>query len=322
MWGGQYTGVVILPFLSKSSPTLAPLTDADRALAAALRRDVEILATDIGPRGTHAPKAYAIAEQFLTSALRGAGYEVERRVFEAMGVECANLVATLRGTQTNQPRRCLVVGAHYDSVEDCPAADDNASAVAGVLALARAMRHDSLPIDVRFVLFANEEPPFFNTNDMGSQRYARECRERGDDIVGMVCLEMIGYYSSKSGSQKWPVDALNLILPTTGDFICLVGPEASRTFIEHAAEAFEAQAAFPLVAAAAPDSIVFIHLSDHRGFNEAGYPAFMLTDTAFLRNPHYHRATDTPDTLDFDSMARVVRGTLGMVRALAAKHAR
>ena len=308
----------MLPYFSKSYPTLAALTDADRSLAAALRRDVEILATDIGPRGTHAPKAYALAEQFLTSALRGAGYDVERHAFEAMGVECSNLVATLHAAHPNERRACLVVGAHYDSVEDCPAADDNASAVAGVLAIARAMRHDSLPIDVRFVLFANEEPPFFNTNDMGSQRYARACRARGDTILGMVCLEMIGYYSGAPGSQKWPHDALNLVLPTTGDFICLVGPDSAREFIEAAASAFEAQRAFPLVAAAAPEAFDLIHLSDHRGFNEVGYPAFMLTDTAFLRNPNYHKRTDTPDTLDFDSMARVVRAAIGMVRQLAA----
>lgn len=312
----------MLPFLSKSSPTLAALTGEDRALAAALRRDVEILATDIGPRGTHAPKAYALAEQFLTSALRAAGYEVERHAFDAMGVECANLVATLRGVSTDAPRRCLVVGAHYDSVAGCPAANDNASGVAGVLALARAMRDEPSPIDVRFALFANEEPPFFNLNDMGSQRYARECRERGDDIVAMVCLETIGCFSSAPNSQQWPHAALNLILPTTGDFICLVGPESARALIKDAAAAFEVQRAFPLVAGAAPEEIDQINWSDHRGFNEVGYPAFMLTDTAPFRYPHYHQPTDTPERLDYDSMARVIRGTLGMVRALAAQYAR
>lgn len=305
----------MFPFLSQSRPTLTEPDAALVALSRALRQDVEVLATDIGPRGTHAPHRYALARDFLFAALRSAGYTVESHDFEADGVACSNLIATLPGNRT--PDRVLVVGAHYDTVEGCPAANDNSSGVAGVLALAREFADRPQPCTIRFVLFANEEPPFFNLGEMGSQIYARACRERGDDVRGMVCLETIGCYSSAPGSQRWPHDALGLLLPRVGDFIAMVGPSSARAFIKDAAGAFEAQRAFPLVAAAAPEMIDQINWSDHRGFNEVGYAAFMLTDTAPFRYDHYHQPTDTAEKLDYVSMARVIRGTAGMVRELA-----
>lgn len=311
----------MLPFLSISRPPDSPLTEADTALDVALRRDVEVLATDIGPRGTFAPKKYQMARQFLESALQRTGYQVAAHTFTAHdGVECTNLEVTLRGD--THPDEILVVGAHYDSVEGCPAANDNASGVAGVLAIARALVGRPHARTIRFVLFANEEPPFFNIHEMGSQLYAQACRKRNDNIRGMVCLETIGYYTSAPDSQYWPSNSAlppdEIPLPTVGDFIALVGPDSARQFISVSAAAFAAQHAFPLVAAAVPaglfDQVLW---SDHRGFNEAGYPGFMFTDTAPLRYPHYHKATDTPGHLNYPSMARVVRGTIGMVSALA-----
>lgn len=278
-----------------------------------------MLANDIGPRGTHNPKAYATARAFLASALRDAGYEVVQHEFVAMDVLCANLeaVAPGRGGGDRDQRTSLVVGAHYDSVAGCPAANDNASGVAGVLAMARRMRHHDCRMDIRFVLFANEEPPFYNMNDMGSQRYARRCRADRHAIAGMVCLETIGCYSTARGSQRWPHPLMGKVLPTVGDFLCMVGPVSARGFIAAAARAFTRQGAFPLLAAALPSVIQQINWSDHRGFNEVGYPAFMLTDTAPFRYGHYHRPTDTPEKLEYLAMARVVSGAIGMVRELA-----
>jgi hypothetical protein len=303
-----------LPFLRRATPAIGPLTGQDRALAAELRRDVEMLALDIGARGTFAPERYKLAELFLAAALSRAGYEVRKQTFESFGVRCSNLEATIAGSE--RPGRALVLGAHYDTVEGCPGANDNASGVAGVLAVARALAEFRPACSVRFVLFANEEPPHFNMDTMGSQIYARACRERGED-VRMVCLETIGCYSSAPGSQRWPAAALALLLPDRGDFVALVGIEQSRAFIERGAQAMMAQGAFPLFAAAAPASFNDVSLSDHRGFNECGYEAFMVTDTAPFRYAHYHEPTDTAERIDFDSMARVVRGVLGMVRVLA-----
>lgn len=305
----------MLPFLKTTSPTLSPLSREDRELSLQLRRDVEVLATDIGPRGVFAPDRYKIAETFLESALTRAGYAVRRRVFDYLEVECCILEVTLPGI--TRPERILVVGAHYDSVEDCPAANDNASGVAGVLATARALAGRQFHSTVRLVLFANEEPPHFNINAMGSQIYAHECLKKKEDIRGMICLETIGCYSSQPDSQIWPLEALRLVLPNTGNFIGIVGIEQSRPFIEACADAFERRQAFPMVAGAAPPGIEQASWSDHRGFNEAGYQALMVTDTAPLRYQHYHRATDTPDKLDYESMARVVRGIIGVVEDLA-----
>ncbi len=292
-----------------------PLSDAERALAAELRRDVEILATDIGPRGTFAPDRYALATQFLESSLAKAGYEIRRQVFEVDRVPCVNLEASNPGTTT--PGRIVVLGAHFDSVQGCPAANDNASGVAGVLAAARALRARSFRNTLRFVLFANEEPPYFYTDDMGSQRYARASRAAGEDIRGMVCLETIGCYLRERGSQRWPHGAPALLLPNAGDFIAFVGRTPSRALIEAGAGSFRRARAFPLVAAAVPEAIGMVSLSDHQSFQDAGYQAFMVTDTAPLRYPHYHFPTDTPDKIDFESMARVVRGLTAMTADLA-----
>ncbi len=309
----------MLPYLKRSRVKPKPLTDEERRLSLELRRDVEVLATDIGPRNVYKPDRYALAEQFLTRVLEQRGYSVERHTVVAQTefgpLEVNNLIVEVRGHV--HPDRVLVVGAHYDSVQGCPAANDNGTGVAGVLAVARAIAGSSPGCTIRCVLFVNEEPPFFNMNDMGSQHYARMCRKRGDNIVGMVCLETIGYYSTERGSQRWPHHALSLVLPDIGDFIVFAGPTQAKSFIRQAARAFARERSMSLLAAAVPDSIGEVNLSDHRGFNEVGYPGFMVTDTAPFRYAHYHLPTDTPDKLDFDMMARTMRGVIGMVKALA-----
>lgn len=310
-----------LPYLHKSRPRLQPLSEAEGNIAHALRRDVQILATDIGPRGTFLPKSYKLAEEFLVSSLSRIGYEVRRLETPALEGVSWNLEATLKGSDLAS--EIIILGAHYDSMVNCPAANDNASGVAGVLAAALALKDFEPRRTIRFVLFANEEPPHFNMNAMGSQHYAQQCKRAGDDIVGMMCLETIGCYSDKPGSQTWfdIAGGLPLPLPKTGDFIAFVGPAHARRLIKRCARVFDAQRAFPLLAAAAPSMFQHVNWSDHRGFNEVGYQGFMITDTAPLRYQHYHKHTDTPEKLDYDSMARVVRGVIGMVAKLAAQDA-
>lgn len=304
----------MIPYLSQSKVKISEPEPRLLELAVSLCRDVTVLANDIGPRGTFAPDRYKLAEDFLTNALTKAGYPVKRLVYMEGDVECTNIEVTVRGR--NDPKEIIVVGAHYDSVMDCPAANDNGSGVAGVLALARSFSSYKPEKTIRFVLFANEEPPYFNFNSMGSQIYARACRKAGDNICGMVCLETIGCFSDAPNSQIWPHPALDLLLPSTGDFITLVGPSSAQDFIKICAEAFEKQVAISSVSAAAPDSIDQVLWSDHRGFNEVGYPAFMVTDTAPFRYLHYHKATDTPDKLDYVTMARVINGVEGMLREI------
>jgi Zn-dependent M28 family amino/carboxypeptidase len=306
----------MLPYLHITRPTLASISDELQRLAQELERDVRILSEDIGPRGTHKASAYALAEAFLTSALEKEGYKVEKQTWIAHDVPCSNLSCTIRGV--THPDKILVVGAHYDSVAGCPAANDNASGVAGILALARRASSRPLPVTLRLVLFANEEPPYFNIDEMGSQLYARRARKENEQIVGMFCLETIGCYLHEKQSQKWPVPALSLLLPTIGNFICFVGPSEAAGLIKTCTKAFEKAAAFPMVAAAVPGSLADqVNWSDHRGFNEVGYPAFMVTDTAPLRYIHYHEKTDTSEKLDYLSMARVVQGIHDMLPAVA-----
>jgi Zn-dependent M28 family amino/carboxypeptidase len=306
----------MLPYLHHSVHRVAPPTAAQSQLADELKRDVVMLATEIGPRGVFAPQAYRTAEVFLTTALTRAGFGVRRETWTTHRVECANLEVVLTGTK--RPDRVLVVGAHYDSMPGCPAANDNASGVAGVLAIARRLAARPRNCTVRLVLFANEEPPFFNIDEMGSQLYARAAKKAGDDILGMFCLETIGCYSDAPDSQGWPVQIPLITLPDKGDFIALVGPSSAAGFIRRCTQVFDRRAAFSVLGAAVPLIISEqVNWSDHRGFNAVGYPAFMVTDTAPLRYAHYHLETDTPEKLDYVSMARVVEGMLGVVEEIA-----
>jgi Zn-dependent M28 family amino/carboxypeptidase len=170
---------------------------------------------------------------------------------------------------------------------------------------------------VRFVAFVNEESPFFQTQQMGSWVYANECKLRGDHIAAMVSLETLGYFSVSSGSQKYPVPWLSMIYPNVGNFIAFVGNVSSRALVKQAIGSFRRRAEFPSEGAALPARIPGVGWSDHWSFWEHGYPAIMITDTAPFRYPHYHAASDTPDKLDYASMARVVEALTNVIEELA-----
>lgn len=296
---------------------LPPLTGAQSALAVEMRRDVETLAGTIGRRNVFHSTGLNQAVAFLEHSLGDAGYaDVRRQTFKSMGIDVHNLEVEIRGT-TN-PDAIVVIGAHYDSVDDCPAANDNGSGVAATLALARrfAPSNGAPARTLRFVLFVNEEPPHFQTDEMGSLVYARACRERGDDIVGMISLETIGCYSDAPGSQTYPIKPIGWMYPNTGNFIAFVGDYRSRALVRQAISTFRTTTQFPSEGAALPGWITGVGWSDHWAFWQCGYPAIMLTDTAPFRYPHYHQTTDTPDKLDYEGMARVVEGMEQVTRDL------
>jgi Zn-dependent M28 family amino/carboxypeptidase len=293
--------------------TLPPLTEAQAGLAARLRADVETIAGDIGERNTLRPAALAAAARLIEGRLESVGYGVRRHEFQAEGITVANLEALVPGGAAAD--QIVVVGAHYDSVWGCPAANDNASGVAAGLALAEAFAGRPASRTLRFVFFANEEPPFFQTEQMGSLVYARECRSRGERVVAMLSLETIGYYSDREGSQRYP-PPLGLLYPSRGDFIGFVGNVASRWLVRRAVGAFRRHAKFPSEGGALPAFFPGVGWSDHWAFWEQGYPAVMVTDTAPFRYPHYHLSTDTPQHLDYQRMARVVEGLQAVVRDL------
>lgn len=209
----------------------------------------------------------------------------------------------------------VVVGAHYDTCYDTPGADDNATGVAALLELARALREVELRRTLRLVAFVAEEPPHFGTDDMGSRRYAALCRERGDRVVAMLCLETLGYYSSAPGSQRYPAP-LDLLYPDTGDFVAFVGNLRSRGLVRRAIGAFREAAVAPSEGIAAPALLPGIAWSDHWSFWREGFPAVMVTDTAPFRNPNYHGGADLPGSLDLERLALVVLGLERVLREL------
>lgn len=300
------------------SGELPTVTEQQLSTAEQLRADVQTLAGRIGARNVFHPDAYAAAEDFLAASLARAGYTVNWQDFETpvldASVRCSNLISEVKGS--NCPGEIVVIGAHYDSFRETPGADDNASGCAAVLALARRFAATSPHRTLRFVFFANEEPPFFWSANMGSLVYARECKRRGDDIVAMLSLETLGFYSSDDGTQHYP-PLVGALYPSTGDFIAFVGHEASADLVTRCVATFRARASFPCEGAAMPSLVPRIGSSDHWSFWKQGWPALMVTDTAPYRNRNYHKVTDLPDTLDYERFARVVDGLEHVIRDLA-----
>ena len=287
-------------------------------LAARLHDHVELLAGRIGPRHFGVPSALDATVALITRELESGGYDVQRQPYPVEPHEAVNLVAELPGR--DRPDQIVVLGAHYDTVETTPGADDNASAVAVLLECARMLRDCGPRRTIRFVAFACEEPPHFGTGDMGSQVYARRCRVANERIVGMLCLEMVGFFSSEPGSQQIPEELprwTRPLFPKRGDFLAAVGNLRSLRLCWAFRRGFKRSVRFPLFSICLPEFVESIRLSDNSSFWDQGYPALMLTDTSFLRNPHYHLASDVPDTLDCDAMARVALGVAGGVARLA-----
>jgi hypothetical protein len=315
---------VRMPGRCASGP-LAPLTLAQIAIAAAMQCDVEHLAGAIGERNTRRPTALAAAEDWLRAQLADlhAGPVVEQP-YPADGVTVRNLWLDLPGR--SHPDEIVLVGAHYDSFPGSPAANDNGTGVAAVLAIGRALA--ALPADqrpartVRLALFANEEPPYFWTERMGSLVMARACAAKGDRIIAMLTPETIGCYFDEPGTQKYP-PPLGLVYPSVGNFIAFIGLAGARgggALVKQCVGEFRrltGDRAVPSLGAAMPGWLPGAGSSDHWSFNRVGVPSLMITDTAPFRYPHYHTPDDTPDKIDYDRAARVVDGLIGVVQAIA-----
>lgn len=305
--------MIRMPLESYRGP-LPPLTADETALRDTLRRDVQVLAGDIGNRNWWAYAQLLQAADWIESTLTKAGHQVRRRGYAVRGRNFDNLEVEIRG-QT-KPDEIVIVGAHYDSLFGCPAANDNGSGVAALLALARTFTDAKPARTLRFVAFVNEESPFYHTAQMGSLVYAEGCRQRGENVVAMLSLETIGYYRDEAGTQNYP-DGVGVFYPSAGNFIAFVGDFGSRALVHQCIGTFRRDVKFPSEGAALPSFIQGIGWSDHWSFWQAGYPAIMVTDTAIFRYPHYHNPSDTPDKLDYERLARVVSGLERVVRDLA-----
>lgn len=270
-----------------------------------LRETVEFLADLSPPRNWAHPESLERAADYVRCAFESYGLETREQAFRADRGERRNIIATLSGG--TDPR--VVVGAHYDVCGDRPGADDNASAVAGLLECARILAgfEAELKHTVELVAYALEEPPFFATHEMGSYVHAKSLHEEGVEVKGMLCLEMIGYFTDQPNSQKYPLPGMGLIYPSCGNFIGVVGNFASARLVRQVKKHMKA-ASVDIHSLTAPAVITGVDFSDHRSYWKFGYPAVMITDTSFYRNPHYHAITDTPDTLDYAKMGEVVKG--------------
>ncbi len=282
--------------------------------AAALKTHVQKLAGEIGERNVFCFSALVEAANYLGREWTDQGYEVVSQPYVAGRVECKNLEITHWGQAKRQ--QIVLVGAHYDSIQGGPGADDNASGVAALLEISRCLTSRPTERTVRFVAFVNEEPPFFFWNQMGSMVYAGAARRRGDDIRVMLSLEMLGYYDRRPKSQRYP-PFLGFLRPSEGNFIAFVSNLRSRKHLRYTVALFRAHSGFPAEQVAAPGIIPGISWSDHLAFWRQGYPALMVTDTAFYRYPYYHTPLDTPDRLDYEALAQVTDGLVRTVEGLA-----
>ncbi len=293
---------------------LPPLSEEERRLERLLRGHVEQLAGVIGERNIFRMPRLTAAAEYLRDALRHLDVNVHSHRYMVSGTACENIEAAIPGARW--PDDILVVGAHYDSVQGCPGANDNATGAAAALALAERLAQSAPARTIRFVWFANEEPPFFQTEHMGSWVYAKRCRRRQDDIRLMLSLETIGYYSDEPESQRYPFP-LSCSYPSTGNFIAFVSNRDCASWVEPLLRSFRRHAEFPSQGGALPDWIPGVGWSDHWAFWQEGYPAVMVTDTALNRYPFYHTADDTPDKVHYDKLARVVAGLDAVIRDLA-----
>lgn len=313
--GGGYLYATVMPGESHRDgvPNEAP---GVRAAALELEAHVGGLAAVIGERRVGEGESLARARDYIVSELgavaSAAHVEVELEGLGRDGSDAANVILNLPGKRPET----VLVGAHYDSAPGTPGANDNASGVAIALYVAEQLRAERFLNGLRFVFFANEEPPYFQNPGMGSLAHARGCSERGDRIVAMLALESLGYYSDEPESQRypWPV---GLFYPDRGNFVGFVGNLSSRSLVREAVRTFRATARFPSEGTALPGWIPGVGWSDHWAFWQFGYAAMMVTDTAVYRDPNYHRYSDVPSNLRYDHMAHVALGLVQVIRELA-----
>ncbi|MBI5663582.1 MAG: M28 family peptidase [Nitrospirae bacterium] len=280
-----------------------------------LKKTVHVLAREIGSRGHLQTAALNRTIDYISSEFNAYGYSVLEQPYDYKGRTYKNIYVEKKGARS--PERIIVVGAHYDTVAGTPGADDNASAVAGLLELARLLADTPLAGTLHFVAFTLEEPPLFRSKKMGSYVYAESLKSAGRDVLGMICLEMIGYFSDKPDSQLFPLPFMRWAYPNQGNFITLVGNLQSRDFLKSIRSGFRKDTDLPAESLSTVSIVPGVDFSDHRSFWKLGYNAIMVTDTAFYRNPHYHGIGDVPETLDYTRMTEVVLGLKSAIERVA-----
>lgn len=319
---GRFVGVLVVAmgFVGCSAAGARGAGAVELSLSDRLRTDVTVLAEDYGERSARDRSVLDAAGMWIAQRFESMGYEVELEYEDPGRRERGfNVVAELAGDV--RADEIVLIGAHYDTEVGTSGADDNASGVAVMLELARRFADRAQGRTLRWVAFTNEENSNSRGGQMGSFTHASGARLRDEKIVAMVSLEMLGYFSDAEGSQRYPFDRamgarLGMELPTTGNFVGVVGRTGDAALIEQIAHAMNEAGTIDVVAAPLPAVLPAIWRSDHGSFWLAGYQGVMVTDTSEYRNANYHTARDTVETLDFVRMAGVVEAMEAAVRAM------
>lgn len=279
--------------------------DDIREVEVNLQATVHFLSEEIGARSYEDLEELERSADYIEEKMISCGCNVKRQSFTYMGNTYHNIIGEAGRDKNSE---ILVIGAHYDTVPGTPGADDNASGIAGLLELARLTAATPTSRTVYFVAFTLEEPPLFKTRHMGSYMYAKSLKKDKVRVEGMISLEMIGYFCDKKGCQYYPFTFFKWFYPEKGDFIAFVGNIASKEFTKKVKNAFQKVSTLPVKSLNTLSLVPGVDFSDHSSFWSFDYPAFMITDTAFYRNPHYHTAGDKAHTLDYKRMALLVSG--------------
>jgi Zn-dependent M28 family amino/carboxypeptidase len=310
--------ILIQPFTSSIPSTPPPVNPK------ILEAHVRMLSETFHPRDAAHPKnlnrtADYVRDQFVTL-----GFAPREQQYDADGLNARNIIVRIEpANSAHRAAPTLVIGAHYDSdaASSTPGADDNASGVAGLIELARALRASEItktitrPIEL--VAYTLEEQPYFRSENMGSARHAAALRARAESVHLMLSLEMIGTFTDRPDSQTYPLPGLGALYPTRGNFIAIVGRFHETTITRRIKAAMQGATALPVRSINALPIVPGLDFSDHMNYWAEGFPALMITDTAFLRNKHYHERSDTAEKLDYMKMAQVVQGMWAVIHAEA-----
>ncbi|NQU99269.1 MAG: M28 family peptidase [Parcubacteria group bacterium] len=292
---------IINPIIFKDNNKSNIKVNTDR-----LNRHVKYL-TDISPaRNYKNITSLNKAADYIVSEFNKLNCKVDIQKFKINNIEYKNIVCSFNSNDKNR----LIVGAHYDVYGNQEGADDNASGVAGLLEVARLINVSKPELDygIDLVAFTLEEPPFFKTENMGSSVYMKKLKDLDIEILGMICLEMIGFFTDEDDSQKYPLFLLKAFYPAKGNFVAVVGKLDQYRFLRKIKKNIINGSNIDVRSVSAPRIIPGIDFSDHLNFWNYGYDAVMITDTAFYRNDNYHHKTDTIDKINFNKMSEVVKG--------------
>ncbi len=304
--------------------TMQPVIKKDLAIdglvqvsANTLQKYVYHLSAELPPRSGDIARLNASAH-YIFEVLQHYSEDVSYQQFDIDGVAHKNVIA--RFGQPSANCNTYVIGAHYDVHGGYPGADDNASGVAGLLELARLFSSAEMVCPLELVAYTLEEANF-GSKHMGSYYHAQSFADKAMQIEWMLSLEMIGYFTDEANSQDYPLPVLSRLYPSRGNYIAIVGDFNQIVITRAIKAAFKGGTDLPVYSINTTTRISAITLSDHASYWAFGFPAVMITDTAFNRNPNYHTEHDTWDTLDYQRMAKVVVGVYYATLSHAGSHA-